>query len=82
MEHSVVVENVTAYQLRDAVGIGREESDANNLGHEPYCRAQPSARGVTAVTGSADTQYRVVMQMRALGRLLAANLELVRVHSR
>lgn len=33
MEHPVVVEHVTAHQLRDAVGIGREESNTNNLGH-------------------------------------------------
>lgn len=33
MEHSVVVANVTAHQLRDAIGIGRKESDSNNLGH-------------------------------------------------
>ena len=40
VEHSVIVENVTIHQLRNAVSIRREESDANDLGHGFHCRAR------------------------------------------
>jgi len=40
MQHSVVVEHVTVHQLRDTVGIGKEESDPNNLGDERHFNGQ------------------------------------------
>jgi hypothetical protein len=38
MQHSMIVEHVTAYHLRDSVGAGREENYTNNLSHNSDCR--------------------------------------------
>lgn len=38
MQHSVVVEYVTADHLRDSVSTSREESYTNNLSHGSDCR--------------------------------------------
>jgi len=42
MEHSMIVDNVTIHQLRDAISVGWEESDANDLGHGTQFRALDS----------------------------------------